>query len=153
MIFHISYYYCRSEIILEWYYQWYSVHVRVRQIIRETSSVTIWLPGSLASRHHCHGISTLLWSHTTWRVHILYCKRSQVSEICIVILSFVTTIKASANKIKILVLFIWTPQHFTYLGWTFAVESFSGVYHPQDTQNNGKVKSVLPCRKSCICHH
>ena len=43
------------------------------------------------------------------------------------------TRKASANKIKILVFLIWTPQHFRYFGWTFAVEFFAGVYHPQDT--------------------
>ena len=32
----------------------------------------------------------------------------------------------------------------TYFGWTFAVEFFSGVYHPQDTRDE-KVSSVLPC--------
>ena len=48
--------------------------------------------------------------------------------------SIPTMCKASLNKIKIRVFFIWTPQHFTYFGWTFAVEFFSGVYHPQDPQ-------------------
>ncbi len=44
-------------------------------------------------------------------------------------------LEALANKIKILVSLIWTPQHFTYFGWTFAVEFFSGVYHPQNTRS------------------
>ena len=51
--------------------------------------------------------------------------------------------KASANKIKILIFFIQTPQHITYFGRTFAVEFFSGVYHTQDTRDE-KGSLVLP---------
>ena len=50
--------------------------------------------------------------------------------------------KALANKIAILVIAIQTPQHFMYFRWTFAVEFFSGVYHPQDTRDE-KFSSVI----------
>ncbi len=46
------------------------------------------------------------------------------------------------KSLIILVFLIWTPQHFTYFGWTFAVKFFSGVYHPRDSQDE-KVSSVL----------
>ena len=58
-------------------------------------------------------------SATFGRVHCTVCKFDK---------------KASANKIKILVFFIWTPQYFMYFGWTFAVEFFSGVYRSQNTR-------------------
>ncbi len=54
----------------------------------------------------------------------------------------ITTHKVSANKIKIRIFFIWTAQHSTYFGWTFAVELFSGIYHPQDTLDE-RVSLVL----------
>ncbi len=38
------------------------------------------------------------------------------------ITSTIFTLKASANKIKILVSLIWIPHHLTYFGWTFAIE-------------------------------
>ncbi len=53
--------------------------------------------------------------------------------------------KASANKIKILVFFIWTPHHLTYFGWTFAAGFFPGVYHPQDTRDEKVSNQRIVC--------
>ncbi len=50
--------------------------------------------------------------------------------------------KTSANKNAILVIAFQTPPHFTHFGWTFAVEFFPTVYHPQDVRD-GKVSSAL----------
>ncbi len=51
--------------------------------------------------------------------------------------------KASANKNAILVSAFQTPQHFTHFGWTFAVEFFSRVYHPQDVRDEKPSPSTL----------
>ncbi len=64
--------------------------------------------------------------------------------------------KASANKNASLVFAFQTPQHFTHFGWTFAVNFFSGVYHPQDVRDekvsltlahwkHGEIPSCFPC--------
>ncbi len=50
--------------------------------------------------------------------------------------------KALANKIAILEFAIQTPQHLTYLRWTFATEYFSALYHPHDTRDE-KVSLAL----------
>ena len=50
--------------------------------------------------------------------------------------------KASANKIKTLKILIQTAQHLTYLGWTYAPDFFSALYHPQDARDE-KVSSAL----------
>ncbi len=62
------------------------------------------------------------------------------------------TLKASANKIKTLVILIWTPQHFTYFGWTFAVEFFIlgvlGVIDPRkkfEPKSSSEVRKMLGC--------
>ncbi len=52
--------------------------------------------------------------------------------------------KALANDIAILEFAIQTPQHLTYLGWTFAAKLFSAcaLYHPQEAWD--KKSSVGP---------
>ncbi len=45
--------------------------------------------------------------------------------------SYIYSTKASANKIKTLKILIQTAQHLTYLGWTYASDFFSALYHPQ----------------------
>ncbi len=51
-------------------------------------------------------------------------------------------------------------KHFTYFGWTFMVNFFSGVYHPQfDCESSSEVRKMLGCLnhkyESCIsiCQH
>ena len=55
-----------------------------------------------------------------------------------------TGIKASANKIKTLKILIQTSQHLTYLGWTYAPDFFSALYHPQDARDE-KVRLFFLC--------
>ncbi len=50
--------------------------------------------------------------------------------------------KASANKIKTLKILIQTAQHLTYLGWTYAPDFFTALYHPLDARDK-KVSSAL----------
>ncbi len=52
-----------------------------------------------------------------------------------------STRKALENKNAILIFAFQTPPHFTHFGWTFAVEFFSSVYHPQDVRDQ-KVSSA-----------
>ena len=54
-----------------------------------------------------------------------------------------TAYKALANKIAILEFEIQTPQHLTYLGWTFGTEFFSALYHPQDTPHEKKSVAIV----------
>ena len=62
------------------------------------------------------------------------------------------TIKASANKNAILVFAFWTPQHFTYFGWTFAIKFFISdvfqVIDPRkkfDRESSSEVHKMLGC--------
>ena len=43
--------------------------------------------------------------------------------------------KVSAIKNAIIVIEFPAPQHLMYLGWTFATELFSALYHPQDARD------------------
>ncbi len=91
------------------------------------SDLILYYPsGSNQSReYHWHGIQLIENSKTIKRVlnkhaYTLHALTKELLKTCA---------KASANKIKTLVSLIWTTQHFTYFGWTFAVEFFSGVYN------------------------
>ncbi len=64
---------------------------------------------------------------------------------------FWSAVKALANKNAILAFAFQTPQNFTYFEWTFAVEFFSGVYHPQDSRKKLDRESLSEVCKMLGC--
>ena len=77
--------------------------------------IHIWLLRKYSNFHtlpKVHHISQI------WTGGLILCGYQSISPM------LALALKASANKIKILVSLIWTPHHLTYFRWTFAMEFF-----------------------------
>ncbi len=103
-----------------------------------------WTDSQRDGRYQMYYLQALLsYTADEDQITISFFLQLRISKIKMWLMNIERSLKASADKIAIFVFFIWTPQHFTYFGWTFEVKFFSGVYHAQDTRDE-KVSLVLP---------